>query len=456
MNFAINTSIFRDYDIRGVYPEEINKETFYVLGQALAKYISGKEIALGRDCRLQSESLFKSLTYGLTDQGMDVINLGMISTEMLYFASGKYKFPASCIISASHNPPQYNGLKIVKRGVVPVHGAYGLPQIKKLALSGNFVSASKKGKIIKKNILKQWVDHALSFVDIDKIASIKVVIDAGNGMGGISWQEVIDKLPAKIIPLYFKPDGNFPHHLPDPIKKQNLVDLKKTILRNRADLGFALDGDADRIFVLDEAGDTLSGTVTTAILTNILLEKYGPAPVLYNAVVGRVVPELISSFGGRAVRVRVGHSFIKEKMRQEKAIFAGEHSGHFYFRDNFNAESSFIAGLLLLEYLSSQDKPISQIVKKYDKYQSSGEINFRLQDPNKTILKVERNFKNCQKKDHLDGLSVFYPNFWFNLRTSKTEPLLRLNLEADDREILEKQLDRLKKLIASEKGELAS
>ncbi len=452
MKTSIDPSIFRDYDIRGTYPDEIKENTFYILGRAIALYLKTEKIAVGCDMRLSSPSLFQALTSGIMDQGTDVVNLGLISTEIHYFASGKFDFPASIIISASHNPANYNGLKMVIRGVVPLHGSFGLPEIKKLAMAQNFPDPGKKGNMTYKEVVDDWTTHALSFVNVEKLAKVKVVVDSGNGMGGISWEKLIGKIPVEIMALYFEPDGSFPHHLPDPLKEENLSDIKKAIIDKKADLGIALDGDADRIFFLDEKGKAVSGTVATAILTEAQLLKSGPNPILYNTVCGRVVPETIKRLGGTPIRVRVGHSFIKERMKKENALFAGEHSGHFYFRDNFYADSSLIAGLLVLEYLSEQKVPFSQIVAKYDKYPQSGEINYCIKRADKILASLESCFLDALSKDNIDGLTVWYPDWWFSLRPSKTEPYVRLNVEADDREILEEQLKRLETQIVSMGG----
>lgn len=450
MSIPINTAVFRDYDIRGVYPTEINEDIYYVIGRSLADYLKVEKIAVGFDGRLSSPSLFKAFTEGITESGTDVVDLGLISTEMHYFASGFYHFPANAIISASHNPGEYNGLKIVKAGVIPLHGGYGLPDIKELSLQQKFHAANRKGMITRKNIMDEWIRHVMTFVDMEKLKPLKVVVDAGNGMGGISWEKLIGKLPIKIIPMYFEPDGNFPHHLADPLKAENLKDLQAAIKRYHADIGIALDGDADRMFVVDESGNSVSGTVTTAILARALLETYGPSPVLYNAVCGRIVPETIKNSAGEPHRVRVGHSYIKEKMKKLNALFAGEHSGHFYFRDNYYAESSIIAGLIFIQYLSSQDKPLSGVVKQYDIYPTSGEISFKVRDANAVTERIEKKYRDALSMDHLDGLSVWYKDWWFNLRASKTEPLLRLNIEADNKPVLENRMQPLVALLHDE------
>lgn len=452
MKVAVDPSIFRDYDIRGIYPNQLNEKTFYLLGRAFSCFFNAEKIAVACDMRLSSPSLFTAITTGITDQGTDVVDLGQISTEMHYFASGKYDFPASLIVTASHNPAQYNGLKVVTCGAAPLYLGNGMEEVRALVVNQKFSTPKRKGVVRKISILNHWIKHVLKFVDISSLRPLSIVVDAGNGMGGVSWREIAGKLPVKIIPLYFEPDGRFPHHLPDPIKKENLVYVQKEILKNRSDLGFALDGDADRLFVLDENGKVVSGTILTALLAQTLLGKWGTSNILYNAVCGRIVPETVKLSGGNPIRVRVGHSFIKEAMRKYNALFAGEHSGHFYFRENFYAESSLIAGLILLESISAGNKPLSEIVNKLDKYPSSGEINYKVKDVDKILEIVENKFSDAESIDKVDGLSVWFSDWWFNLRSSKTEPLLRLNLEADDKEILNKKLKTVEYLIIRNGG----
>lgn len=451
---SVDPSIFRDYDIRGIYPSQVNEETYHQIGQAVASYFHQSPIAVGFDGRLSSPVLFEALSRGITDMGCDVVNLGLISTDMHNFASGFYKFPANIMISASHNPGQYNGIKILQMGTVPIHGQKGLPEIKHMVLSGKFKKVDKKcGRISKMNILDDWIKNAVNLIDMKKMKPIKVVIDAGNGVGGISWQRIIGKSQLRIIPLYCNPDGNFPHHSPDPSQKDNLKDLSCEIKKNQADLGFAIDGDGDRIFILDENGCQLSGTITTAILSKYFLKESGPANILYNVVVGKVVPETITGNGGNPIRVRVGHSFIKEAMKKNQAIFAGEHSGHFYFKDLFYADSSFAAGLYFLAYLSSDGRKVSRIVKEFDKYYQSGELNFQVKDKDKMADIILRKFPSG-KTDNLDGLSIWYDKWWLNLRSSKTEPLLRLNLEADTKDILLDQLAKIEEIIIKAGGKI--
>lgn len=450
---TINQKIFRDYDIRGTYPDQINEDTYYLLGRAIVQYLNPQKIAVGYDMRLSSPSLFTALNRGIMDQGADVVHLGQISTEMHNFASGKYQFDVNVIISASHNPAEYNGLKIVTKGAIPLHGEKGLPQIRDFTVAQNFPHPKRKGTLSNFSIQDAWVKHLLSFINRDPLKPFSVVIDAGNGMGGLSWKLLTAHVPIKIHELYFDPDGHFPHHLPDPLNEKNLVDIKKTITAIHADLGFAIDGDADRLFVLDEHGSVLSGTTTAAILAKFFLQKNGPAPILYNAVCGRAVPDTVKQSGGTPVRVRVGHSFIKEEMRERNALFAGEHSGHFYFRDNFYADSSTIAALSILSYISKSEKKVSEIVQEIQKYFQSGETNYKIVDALKAQKILEETFSHG-KIDHLDGLSISYPDWWTNVRASKTEPFLRVNVEANSSELLQRQTQRIDDLIKSSGGSI--
>ena len=435
----IAQSIFRDYDIRGVYPTQVNEETYYILGRAIALYLKVREISIGYDARLSSKELFASLTAGITDQGTDVVNLGMISTEMNYFASGKYGFPASIIVSASHNPPEYNGLKIVKKGVVPLHGHFGLPQIKQLAFKGQFPTASRKGKIRRMDIYNDWISHLQTFINPNKITSLRVVIDAGNGMAGPTWKKIAKKINLNIIPLFFEPDGHFPNHLPDPLNPRNLISLQQKISESGADCGIALDGDADRMFVVDDKAKLLSGSITCAILAEHLLSKKGPAKILYSVTSGKIVAEIVGKMKGKSIKTRVGHSYIKTEMKKQNALFAGEHSGHFYFRDNYFADSSTIAGLLVLEFLAEKKGKLSEIRQKYEKYVSSGEINFEVDIPD-AFLNNLTEYYGKQNPELIDGVTVDFGSWWFNVRASKTEPLVRLNMEAENRKLFKEKL----------------
>lgn len=444
VNLPVNTSIFRDYDIRGIYPGELNEDTYFLIGRALAVYFKAKKIAVGRDTRLSSPQLFKALVKGITKQGVNVIDLGLISTEINYFVSGKFRFPANIIISASHNPPEFNGLKIVTKGVIPLHGSHGLPEIKALIIRQKFPLSQKIGKVSRLEVTDKWISHLLSCISTTALKPLKVVIDAGNGMGGISWNKLIDKLPVKIIPLYFDPDGSFPNHLPDPLAAENLKDLQKKVIKEKADLGFAVDGDADRLFVVDDKGKLISGSITTAMLSEHLLKKYGPNNILFSVTCSKIVPETITSNGGNPIRTRVGHSFIKSEMRKLNGLFAGEHSGHFYFRENYFADSSTLAGLLFLEYLSGKSRNLSSSRKSFEKYASSGEINYIVDDQKKIIDNLKSIYQKG-KVDLIDGVTIDFGSWWFNVRSSKTESLVRLNVETDNDNLLRKKFNELEK-----------
>lgn len=437
-----NPDVFRDYDIRGIYPTELDEDTYYRIGRAMSVFLKVERIAVGRDMRLSSPQLFAALVDGITDQGVEVIDLGLISTEMHYFASGKYEFPANAMVSASHNPPEYNGLKIVTKGVVALHGEYGLPEIRQIAEQNQFTSAPRKGDITQQDILQSWVDHALSFVNAAQLRPLKVVLDTGSGMGGIAWTEVAKRLPISLTSLHPELDGTFPYHPADPSKPANIVDLQQAVRIQQADIGIALDGDADRIFLIDETGEPVSSTAMTAMLAEYLLQQHGRAAVLYNVIIGRRVPEVVSEYGGTPVRVRVGHSFIKQYMKDYNAVFAGEHSGHYYFRDNYKADSSLIAGLLVLQFLSMHSKPLSEVVDVYASYPQSGEINFTVPDRTQMIAQIRQVYSSA-KIDEIDGLTFWYEDWWFNLRASKTEPLLRLNIEANNDDILTRKVTEL-------------
>ena len=451
---AVDLSIFKDYDIRGTYPDKINGPVFAEITHAIVRKFQPKTVAICRDMRLSGSEIRDAIVGVLTWLGIDVFDAGLTGTEMQYFIAGTKPYDLVFMISASHNPPEYNGLKIVTRGVVPLNGEWGLPEIKMLALKQKFSNGNKRGLLKNQDILDPWIKHVLSFIDPLKLAPLKVVVDAGNGMGGRAWDKIKGQVPVKIIPLYFDPDGNFPHHLPDPLNTNNLVDLQKEIIKEEADLGFAMDGDADRLFVLDEKGEIISGTITCAMLAESQLTRYGGGKVLYNVVCGNIVPETIRRLGGQPLRVRVGHSFIKQEMKKNKAIFAGEHSGHFYFKDNYCADSSTIAGLLLLDYISKKNHTLSRIVKEFDKYFSSGEINIKVKDVEAIINNLKLNFKDAKGSDQIDGLTIRYSNWWFNLRVSKTEPLIRLNLEADNKDLMEDKELSVKNMILSSGGNI--
>ncbi|MBA2284254.1 MAG: phosphomannomutase/phosphoglucomutase [Ktedonobacteraceae bacterium] len=440
----VDPDIFSAYDIRGIYGQKMTDEVAYRIGRAAAQYFEVPEIAVGRDMRLSSPQLVAAFLRGITDQGVNAVDLGMLTTDGLYFAVGKFNYPAGVMITASHNPGKYNGMKFCRANAFPVSLDSGLADIRDLAVSGDFQEPARKGTVTQRDVIDDYVNHALSFIDVSKIRPLKVVIDAGNGMAGMIMPRVFKHLPCELVPLYFDLDGNFPNHPASPIEPQNMADLQKQVRAVRADLGAAFDGDADRMFPVDEHGDIVDGSMVTAIVSESILRKQPGSTILYNLIVSKSVPELISSLGGKPVRTRVGHSYIKAQMRDLNAIFGGEHSGHFYFRDNWFADSGLVAFLLLLELVSIENKPLSELLKPLDKGVRSGEINSTVSDVQGKLKALEEHYgKQAQSIDYLDGLTVNFSDWWFNVRPSNTEPLLRLNVEASNRAVMEQKRDEL-------------
>jgi phosphomannomutase len=444
----IDQKIFKAYDIRGTYPDQVNKEIAYQVGRGLVEYLDAKNVAVGRDMRLSSPELYEGLTRGMAEGGCDVIDIGLVSTDCLYFAVGKFGYDAGVMITASHNPPEYNGFKMCRKEAVPLSGEAGIDQIKGLILKDAFAPPRKLGTVEKRDIEEAYEQHLLSFVDKDRIKPFNVVIDAGNGMAGKIVPRLFSHLDCEIIPMFFELDGSFPHHLASPIEPENIAPLRERVLAESADLGAAFDGDADRMFLVDEKAQPLGGDMVTALVAKNLLKKEKGATILYNLICSKSVPQVIESSGGKPIRTRVGHALIKPLMKKHNAIFGGEHSGHFYFRNNWFADSGLIALLVCLELISEENKPLSALIESIDPYFRSGEINSRVDDIPKKLEEIERRYSSG-KIDHLDGITVDFGDWWFNLRPSNTEPLLRLNLEVDAKEKLEKKRDELLKLIRS-------
>lgn len=445
----IDPSIFKAYDIRGTHPDQINGETAYQIGAALASYLRPRAIAVGRDMRLSSHELFDGLSRALNDSGVDVIDLGLMSTDGLYFAVGKLGLEGGVMITASHNPKQYNGFKICRKNAEPLSGQEGLNQM--LAMIQNDTHLNRlpsRGVIVRKDLGGEYAAHCLSFIDPRKVKPYHVVIDAGNGMAGATLPPVLKHLPIRVTPLYFELDGTFPNHPASPIELENLVDLQKKMAEEKADFGVAFDGDADRMFFVDKNGKQLGGDMVTALVAKSLLSKHPGETVLYNLICSKAVPELVTRMGGTAVRTRVGHALIKPLMKKCNAIFGGEHSGHFYFRDNWFADSGLIAFLVCLELISVENRPLNDLVKEIDPYVRSGEINSRVKSVQEKTEAVRMAFAEGAH-DMLDGLTVTYDTFWFNLRPSNTEPLLRLNIEADSPAVLEDVKAKLLRIIRS-------
>lgn len=442
------SDIFKAYDVRGIYPDQINEDISRAIGSAFATFAGSQAIVVARDMRISSRSLEAAFIEGATSVGTDVMHLGLASTDLIYFASGMLNLPGA-IFTASHNPAEYNGLKVCREGAAPISGETGLSDIRDRAqeiLDGAAdtagASARPPGQVTEIDLLDDYANHCRAFIDPGNLKPLKVVADAANGMGGMVAPAVFEGLPIELIPMFFELDGTFPNHPADPIQPENLADLKARVLVEGADLGLAFDGDADRVFIVDDQAQPCSGSLTTALVAKGILDRNPGEKVIYNLICSRAVPEVIREHGGEPVRTRVGHSFIKAVMAETGAIFGGEHSGHYYFRDNYRADSGLIAALIVIEQICLAGKSLSELRKPFERYFSSGEINSRVSDPTEVMKKLAATFDDGVQ-DWTDGLTVSYQGYWFNLRPSNTEPLLRLNMEAESEELLESELPRV-------------
>ncbi len=445
---AFDTSIFKSYDVRGIVGSQLTAEVAYLIGRAFVQALGRTNICIGLDMRPSGTELLEALARGATDGGADVTRIGMISTDALYFAVGKYGFDGGMMITASHNPAEYNGIKFCREQAQAISLDTGLGDIRDLAVSGAFTEPARKGGISDREVLDDFGRHCVSFIrDVSKIKPYKIAIDAGNGMAGLTVPYVFKYLPqVEVVPLFFDLDGTFPNHPASPIEDENKLALRKAVLENHCDLGAAFDGDADRMFIVDEQGGFPDGSIVTAAVGVATLKKYPGSKILYNLICSRSVPEAVLAHGGVPVRSQVGHSLIKPQMREENIPFGGEHSGHFYFRENWFADSGMIALLQCLDLFSEIDGPITKAIAPYNTRFRSGEINTKVADADAKVEAIQAHFKDA-KIDHLDGVTVEYPDWWLNVRKSNTEPLLRLNVEGDTRELMEKHRDEALALI---------
>ncbi|WP_420624575.1 phosphomannomutase/phosphoglucomutase [Candidatus Poriferisodalis sp.] len=437
--------IVKAYDIRGICPDELDPSAARGIGYAFAEWSGATQLVLGRDMRPSGVSLADAFASGAQAAGVDVIDIGLASTDLLYFASGHLDLPGA-MLTASHNPAAYNGIKLCGPGAAPVGANSGLADIAQRAAQGA-ASTAGGGRRHSRDLLDTFAIHVRSFVDVESLAPLRVVADTANGMGGHVLPAVFGPLPFEWELMYGELDGTFPNHPADPIRPENLVDLSKRVLEVGADVGLAFDGDADRVFLTDERGRAVSGSLLTALVAQAMLRRCGPGPILYNLICSRAVPEAIAEAGGQPLRTRVGHSFIKTEMARTGAAFGGEHSGHYYFADNYRADSGLIAALVALEQLSTAAVPLSELLAPLDRYASSGEINTRVGDIDEVLRRVSARFTRYSQ-DRLDGLTVDAGDWWFNLRPSNTEPLLRLNLEALDAEAVAERVSEIRALLA--------
>lgn len=434
---TFDLSIFKAYDVRGIYPQQINEEIAYRIGRAYTLFTRARKIAVGRDMRLSSPSLTQALIRGLTDQGANVVNLGMISTDMLYFAVPHYQLEGGIMVTASHNPPEWNGLKFIREQAIPISSDSGLKTIAEIALKGEFSSPPTPGSVEELNVYSDYTQHVLKFVHPEKIKPFRIVADPGNGLGGKVADCLFPYLKSQLIRLNWEPDGTFPSHEPNPMLVENQQQCKERVLQERADLGILWDGDADRCFFIDSEGNFVEGYFVTALLAEAMLRKSPGEKILCDPRNIWAVIETVQEKGGIPIVTKGGHSFMKERMRQENAIFGGEMSGHYYFRENYYCDSGFIPVVLLLELMSLKDQSLREMLAPLRaKYFISGEINFQVKDHQKVLKFFEERYPDAEKS-YIDGLSIEYPNWRINIRPSNTEPLLRLNVEARSKELME-------------------
>ena len=442
----VNPSIFKAYDIRGIFPTDLDEKVAYQIGRAFVTYVGAPQVIVGRDMRLSGPVVSGGVKRGITDQGADVIDIGMVSTDQYYFACAKLGLPG-VMVTASHNPKEYNGFKMVQKMPYLLSGDAGIQDIRRLVESEAYPAPARKGSIIQQNFREEFIAKVLSVIDTSAIQPLKVIADTGNGMVGPSLQEVYSHLPVQLVGMYLDPDGSLPNHGLDPLMPENRAELQRRVKEEGADIGFAFDGDGDRFFAIDDRGEFIPGDFLTAIMGAYLLEKYPASNILYDVRASWAVVDLIQAGGGTPMVERVGHAFIKRRMAQENAIFAGEVSGHYYFRDFFYADSGILPSLILLEMLSRRGIKMSALLQQLEaKYFISGEINSRVANPAEKIAQLKDRYGDA-KIENLDGVSVTYPSWHFNVRGSNTEPLLRLNLEATSRLEMEQRRDEVLAII---------
>jgi len=441
----VNPKIFKAYDIRGIYPDELNEDVTCKIGQAFVEFTHAKKVIVGRDVRLSSPALSRSLIKGIIDQGADVIDIGMVSTPMLYLAVISYQDSCGIMVTASHNPKEYNGFNLCERNAVMLNENTGIKEIENLVVKGKF-KKKRQGQIIETIFLREYTESILKLVNCQKIKGLKIVVDAGNSVAGLVIPEIFKRIDCELVLLYFKLDGRFPNHGPNPLSPGNLSSLQKTVKEKRANLGVAFDGDADRVFFIGRKGEQIPGDLITALLAKDILKRNRGGKIIYSLNSSRIVRETIQRSGGTPIVSRVGSAFIKDQMRKEKVIFAGEASGHYYFKMLDCTDNADLVMLKVMEILSKEKKTLTELIRPFKKYWQSGGINFEVESKQAKILEIEKEYLDG-KISHLDGLTVDYKDWWFNVRPSNTEDLLRLVVEAETEGLMEEKVKEITEII---------
>jgi phosphomannomutase len=450
---TINSSIFKAYDIRGLYPSEVNEDAARQIGRAFVSYLEARRIAVSRDMRISSPAVAAAFIEGAREQGADVVDYGMLATDMMYFAVARDGHDGGAQITASHNPKQYNGIKLVRREAFPLSGDAGLGEIREMIERGALPApAARRGTLSTMDVMEDYVAHVMSFIDPSIVKPFNVVLDAGSGMAGLVAPKLFERLPCRTTRLCFDVDGTFPNHEANPLIEENRRDIVERVVRDRADIGIAWDGDADRCFFIDGAGEFVAGDFVTALLAEAFLLRHPGAKIVYDVRASYAVKDMVAKYGGTALMNRVGHAFFKQRMREEGAIFGGEVTGHYYFRDNFYADNGFVPALLMLELMSRKGQTLHELLAPLRaKYFISGEINTKM--PDMTVVQEKIDALSARYSDAktytMDGVSVEYPDWHFNVRASNTEPLIRLNLEATTEQKMEQKRDEVLSFIRS-------
>jgi len=452
MSVTVDPGIFKAYDVRAVYPTQINGEVARRIGRAFIDYLGGapKRIAVGRDVRLSSPEIAGSFIEGARSEGAEITDIGVVGTDMMYFHVASQDLDGGAIITASHNPKEYNGIKMVRRGALALSGDAGIKEIKEAIMAGRFADkGTREGKVVSRTISDEYADHCLKFIDIGKVPRIKAVLDTGNGMGAIGATALFKRLPLELVKMYFDLDGTFPNHPPDPLEEANRREIMERVAAEKAQIGMAWDGDADRCFFVDDTGEFVPGDFVTALLGESFVRKFPGSKIVYDVRASRAVRDRVEAAGGTPLMNRVGHAFIKKRMRDEDAVFGGEVSGHFYFRDNWYADNGMIPALLVLELLGREGRKLSELLAPLrSRYFITGEINSKVADVAGALRRIEERYGDGEITK-MDGVSVDYPDWHFNVRPSNTEPLLRLNLEAYSQADMVRRRDEVLALIRS-------